>query len=66
MKEEANKIINKYFNSIPHRITSRKLAVKIALISIEEQLKLLNNINSDIVDDYYDRLMNLKDEIKKG
>jgi len=35
-KEKAKELINKYFDVIPHRHTSRKLAKKCAIIAVEE------------------------------
>ena len=40
-KEKAGELINKFFNCIPHRHTSRKLAIKCALICCDEIIEAL-------------------------
>ena len=40
--EKAKQLINKFFNAVPHRNTSRKLAVKLALICVEEIIEETN------------------------
>ena len=38
-QEKANYLINKYFNAVEHKNTSRKLAKKLALICADEVIK---------------------------
>jgi len=38
-KEKAEELLNKYFNAVDHRHTSRKLAKKLSLIAIDEIIK---------------------------
>ena len=37
-EDKAKEMINKYFNAVDHRYTSRKLAKKLSLIAIDEIL----------------------------
>jgi len=38
-KEKAEELLNKYFNAVEHRHTSRKLAKKLSLIIVDEIIK---------------------------
>lgn len=40
-KEKAKELIDKYFDCIPHRHTSRKLAIRCAIIAVDEILKTI-------------------------
>jgi hypothetical protein len=39
-KEKANELINKYFNAVEYKHTSRKLAKKLAAICVAEIIEL--------------------------
>ncbi len=65
-KEKADELINKYFNAIPHRQTSRALAKKCAIVAVDEMLWALDDIDLEInMSDYVPFWEEVKEEINK-
>jgi len=45
-ENKATQLINKYFNAVPHKHTSRKLAKQLAVIAVDE---IIGNIDATIL-----------------
>ena len=58
--EENQEILNKHIFNVNYDI-----AIELSLLCVNKQLALINLINNDGADDYYEGILQIKEELEK-
>tara|TARA_R110000744_G_scaffold350544_1_gene456247 strand:- start:30 stop:257 length:228 start_codon:yes stop_codon:yes gene_type:complete len=66
-EEKAKKLIGEFLPLIKGLTSQEKTnqAIKCSLLCINKQLELINTINNDVADDYYEAILQVKESLKQ-
>jgi len=59
--EKAKKIMQEVYELDQHNKTTQSRCKEIALLCVNKQLELINTINNDGADDYYEDILQMKE-----
>ena len=63
--EKARNLMQEVYDLDQHNKTTRKRCKEISLLCVNKQLELINTINNDGADDYYEDILQIKEALER-
>lgn len=63
--EKARNLMQEVYDLDQHNRTTTKRCKEIALLCVNKQLELINTINNDGADDYYEDILQIKEALER-
>jgi hypothetical protein len=63
--EKAKNLMQEVYDLDQHNKTTQKRCKEISLLCVNKQLELINTINNDGADDYYEDILQMKEALER-
>lgn len=63
--EQAKKLMQEVYDLDQHNKTTQRRCKEISLLCVNKQLELINTMNNDGADDYYEDILQIKEAIER-